>query len=107
MKLHAAGGSAVFIGPHMLLPADKARYVGEAVAMVVAETRQQALDAAEVVAVEYEELPVVSPLRAMPLQPGAPAVWDEVPNNILVDTIFGDRGGDAMRPLRAPPMSSR
>ena len=39
MKLTGPGGGAVFIGPHMLLPADKARHVGEAVAMVVAETR--------------------------------------------------------------------
>src|SRR6266568_379080 len=38
MKLHAPGGGTVFIGPHLLLPADKARHVGEAVAMVVAET---------------------------------------------------------------------
>src|SRR5882672_12398408 len=43
MKLHAAGGAPVFIGPHMLLPADKARHVGEAVAMVVADTVAQAL----------------------------------------------------------------
>ncbi|MGB6890451.1 MAG: xanthine dehydrogenase family protein molybdopterin-binding subunit, partial [Xanthobacteraceae bacterium] len=44
MKLAAAGGGAVFIGPHLLLPADKARHVGEAVAMVVAETKAQAMD---------------------------------------------------------------
>ena len=43
MKLTAPGGGAVFIGPHLLLPADKARHVGEAVAMVVAETQAQAL----------------------------------------------------------------
>src|SRR5215216_1739260 len=49
MKLHAPGGGPVFIGPHMLLPADKTRHVGEAVAMVVAETKNQALDAAEAV----------------------------------------------------------
>src|SRR6266850_6042293 len=42
MKLSAAGGGQVFIGPHMLLPADKARHVGEAVAIVVAETKAQA-----------------------------------------------------------------
>ena len=59
MKLHAPGGGAVFIGPHMLLPADKARHVGEAVAMVVAETKTQAMDAAEAVVVDYEELPFV------------------------------------------------
>ena len=59
MKLTARGGKPVFPGRHMLLPADKARYVGEAVAMVVAETRDQAMDAAEAVEVEYEELPFV------------------------------------------------
>src|SRR4051812_30389923 len=90
MKLHAPGGGAVFIGPHMLLPADKARHVGEAVAMVVAETKAQAMDAAEAVVVDYEELPFV--LHADDaLAPGAPAVWDEVPNNMPVETWFGDR----------------
>src|SRR5438132_278753 len=90
MKLSAAGGKPVFIGPHMLLPADKARHVGEAVAMVVAKTKTQALDAAEAVEVAYEELPfVIHSEDAMQL--GAPKVWDEVPDNIAIDTSFGDR----------------
>ncbi len=89
MKLHAPGGGEVFIGPHVLLPADKARHVGEAVAMVVAETLPQALDAAEAVSVEYELLPHVTHSEDA-MRPGAPAVWDEVPDNILVDTHFGD-----------------
>jgi carbon-monoxide dehydrogenase large subunit len=90
MKLHAPGGGTVFIGPHLLLPADKARHVGEAVAMVVAETLTQALDGAEAVDVDYEVLPhVVHAQDAM--QPGAPKVWDEVPDNIPVETWFGDR----------------
>src|SRR5947208_1490811 len=90
MKLHAPGGGTVFIGPHMLLPADKARHVGEAVAMVVAETKAQALDAAEAVEVDYEELPfVIHSEDAM--RPDAPRVWDEVPNNTPVETSFGDR----------------
>jgi carbon-monoxide dehydrogenase large subunit len=90
MKLGGPGGRPVFIGPHMLLLADKARHVGEAVAMVVAETQAQALDAAEAVAVDYEVLPhVVHSEDAM--QPGAPAVWDEVPDNTPIDTWFGDR----------------
>ena len=59
MKLTGPGGGAVFIGPHLLLPPDKARHVGEAVAMVVAETKAQAMDAAEAVEVRYEELPFV------------------------------------------------
>jgi aerobic carbon-monoxide dehydrogenase large subunit len=90
MKLHAPGGGAVFIGPHMLLPADKARHVGEAVAMVVAHTKTQALDAAEAVEVAYEELPFVLH-AADAMAPGAPKVWDEVANNIPVETWFGDR----------------
>src|SRR5262245_38706973 len=90
MKLTAAGGKPVFIGPHTLLPADKVRHVGEAVAMVVAATRAQALDAAEAVEVTYDELPfVIHSEDAM--QPGAPRLWDEVPDNIPVDTCFGDR----------------
>jgi carbon-monoxide dehydrogenase large subunit len=90
MKLSGAGGKPVFIGPHMLLPADKARHVGEAVAMVVAETKAQALDAAEAVEVDYEVLPFV--LHADDaMREGAPTVWDEVPDNVPVDTWFGDR----------------
>ena len=89
LKLSGPGGAPVFIGPHLLLPADKARHVGEAVAMVVAETLSEALDAADAVAVDYGELPWVSHSLAA-LGPGAPVVWDEAPGNVLVDTQFGD-----------------
>ncbi|HTZ02411.1 MAG TPA: xanthine dehydrogenase family protein molybdopterin-binding subunit [Xanthobacteraceae bacterium] len=89
MKLAAPGGGAVFIGPHLLLPADKARHVGEAVAMVVAQTKAQAMDAAEAVAVRYEELPFVLHSEDA-MASGAPSVWDEVPDNTPVDTRFGD-----------------
>src|SRR5882757_7304117 len=90
MKLLGPGGTPVFAGPHMLLPADKARHVGEAVAMVVAETRAQAMDAAEAVEVEYEDLPFVIHSEDA-LAPGAPVVWDQVRDNVLVDTEFGDK----------------
>jgi carbon-monoxide dehydrogenase large subunit len=92
MKLTGPGGSPVFIGPHLLLPTDKARHVGEAVAMVVAETLAQAQDAAEAVEIDYEPLPFVTDTAAA-AQPGAPAVWDEVPDNVPVDTWFGDVEG--------------
>ena len=68
---------------------DKARHVGEAVVMVVAETKAQAMDAAEAVEVTYEELPFVLHSEDA-MQPGAPTLWDEVPNNITVETLFGD-----------------
>src|SRR4051812_145526 len=90
MKLTARGGKPVFPGRHMLLPADKARYAGEAVAMVVAETRAQAMDAAEAIAVEYEELPYTV-LTEDALEPNRAPLWDETPDNVLVDTTFGDK----------------
>ena len=90
MKLTGPGGGGIFEGPHPLLPADKVRHVGEAVAMVIAETKEQAADAAEAVEAEYEELPWVTHSEDA-LSPGAPAVWDEAPENVLVDTAFGDR----------------
>ena len=89
MKLRPPSGMEGFLGPHMLLATDKARHVGEAVAMVVAETEEQALDAAEAVQIGYDELPFVTDARAA-LEPGAPAVWDEVPDNCFIDTQFGD-----------------
>ena len=89
MKLHAAGGGTVFIGPHMLLPADKVRHVGEAVVMIVAETVPQALDAAEAVNIDYEALPGVYHSEDA-MRPGAPVIWSEVPDNVLIDTFFGD-----------------
>ncbi len=90
MKLTAPDGGMPFIGPHHLLPADRARHVGHAVAMVVAETRAQAMDAAEAVRVEYEELPWVTETSAA-AEPGAPSVWDEAPGNVFIDTFFGDK----------------
>jgi carbon-monoxide dehydrogenase large subunit len=89
LKLTGPGGAPIFIGPHLLLPTDKVRHVGEAVAMVVAEILAQALDAAEAIVIDYEELPWVSESLAA-LAAGAPRVWDEVPDNVLVDTVFGD-----------------
>jgi carbon-monoxide dehydrogenase large subunit len=89
MKLTGPGGGPIFIGPQMLLPSDRVRHVGEAVAVVVAETALQAQDAAEEVAVDYRELPWIAQIKGA-LTPGATAVWDEVPDNVLVDTFFGD-----------------
>jgi aerobic carbon-monoxide dehydrogenase large subunit len=89
MKLTGPRGGTVFIGPHMLLPADKARHVGEAVAMVVAATKTQAMDAAEAVEVQYQELPFVLHSEDA-MRPGTPVLWDEAPDNILVDTVFGN-----------------
>lgn len=64
-----------------LLAADRVRFVGEPVAVVVAETRGAALEAADAVSADYDPLSVVTdPVAAM--QSGAPAVWDDYPDNI-------------------------
>jgi carbon-monoxide dehydrogenase large subunit len=92
MRLTPPGGgpaSKVFIGPHELLAVERARHVGEAVAMVVAETQAQAWDAAEAVVVDYEELPFVIDVDAA-LTPGAPLLYEGAPGNLLIDTYFGD-----------------
>ena len=71
------------------LAEDTAYYVGHPVAAVVAETREQAQDAAELVAIDYEELTcVVDPLKA--LEPGAPQVFAAAPGNIAAEARYGD-----------------
>jgi carbon-monoxide dehydrogenase large subunit len=66
--------------PHPVLAKGKVRYVGDPVALVIAETRDQAKDASEQIDVDYDVLPaVVSAVDA--LKPGAPQIHDEAPGN--------------------------
>jgi aerobic carbon-monoxide dehydrogenase large subunit len=75
------------IPPVFPVEATKVRYVGQIVAVVLAETRAQAKDAAELVDVDYEPLPaVVDPEQAM--ADGAPQLYDDVPNNITYHWKF-------------------
>ena len=88
LRLRAPDGGPIFVGPHVLLPADRARHVGEAVAMVVAETAADAEGAAQAVQVSWSPLPfVVDTVEAA--GGAAPAVWEEVPTNVCVDCGFG------------------
>jgi carbon-monoxide dehydrogenase large subunit len=67
----------------------KVFYVGQPVAAIVAETRQQAQDAADLVAVDYEDLPcVVDPRKA--IAPGAPQLWEAASGNIAAEARYGD-----------------
>src|SRR5215831_5823848 len=66
------------------------RFVGEAVAVVVAESPVAARDAAEAVAVEYEILPAVTDVVDA-LADGAPTIWPDAPNNLALGCAFGDR----------------
>ena len=90
LKLTGPGGEAGFVGEHWLLPRDKCRFVGEALALVVAETANQARDAAEAVEVVYEVLPALTAARAA-AAPDAPLVWEQRPDNVAIETWFGDK----------------
>ena len=76
--------------PHPLLVADKVRHPGDAVAIVIAETREIAKDAAEAVEVDYEELDAVTD-AAEAMKEGAPQVHDEFPDNRAFDWEIGDK----------------
>ena len=75
--------------PQPLLAEGKVRHVGEPVAVIVAETRAQALDAAERIAIDYTPLPAVTTARAA-RAPDAPTIADAVPGNVGLDWIAGD-----------------
>ncbi len=79
---------SVFRPPYPALAIDRVRWVGDYVAFVVAESIHQALDAAELIAVDYEPLPaVVSTAAAI----GGSPVWDGCPDNIGFVQLFGDK----------------
>ena len=99
--------------PHLPMPVGKVRHVGDIVAMIVADTLDQARDAAELLVVDYEELPAVVTV-AQALAPGAPLVHDDVPGNLMCRWSKGDAAAteaafaqrraclDALDPLAAP-----
>jgi len=89
LPLKSRDGSPIRYTPRPALAADKVRFVGDPIACVVAETVAQAKDAAEAVSIDIEPLkPVLSPADAV--KPGAPLVFDDVPNNTALDYHYGD-----------------
>ncbi|MBE3638685.1 xanthine dehydrogenase family protein molybdopterin-binding subunit [Mangrovicoccus algicola] len=82
-------GAPMKVGDWSALATDRVRYVGDAVAVVIAETRQGARNAAELVEVSYEELPAVA-RGDRALQPGAPQLHDVAPGNLVFDWEIGD-----------------
>ncbi|MBM3354644.1 MAG: xanthine dehydrogenase family protein molybdopterin-binding subunit, partial [Betaproteobacteria bacterium] len=84
-----ADGTPMAAPARTLLADGTAYYAGIPVAAVVAQTRLQAQDAAELVMVEFEELPcVVSPAQA--IAPGAPVIWPAATGNISAEIRYGD-----------------
>src|SRR2546430_629103 len=89
VPLRSRDGSEFFVAPHAPLPADRARFVGEAVAIVLAETPAAARDGAARVAVDYEPLPAVTATADAPA-PGAPLLWEETESNVCVESVAAD-----------------
>jgi carbon-monoxide dehydrogenase large subunit len=88
-QIHSKDGTPMAEPPHPVLAVDRVRYVGDQVAVVIAETLAQARDAAELVIVDYAEEPAaVDPVAA--LQPGAPQVNAEAADNLCYDWHLGD-----------------
>src|SRR5208282_4743132 len=82
--LSGRGGKGLVMPHRPALAAERVVHIGEAVAMVVADSAAAAQDAAEFVAVEYAALTPVIDARAA-LRPGAPQVWPEAPGNLAID----------------------
>ena len=82
-------GSPMNMGPWSALATDRVRYVGDAVAVVIAESQNLARLAAEKVAVDYEELPAVA-FADKALAKGAPQVHDNAPSNLIYDWGIGE-----------------
>ncbi len=80
----------VFLTDHPVLAYERVRFVGEPVALVVAETKAAAADAADLVQVDYEPLPAVTDARAA-VRPGAPVLWPERPDNQSLSAEVGDK----------------
>ncbi len=89
VKLPGSDGNTAFKARRPVLAKDRIRAVGEPVAFVVAETEAAAIAAAEAVAVMTDDLPAIVTHEAA-RQPGAPTVWDEVPDNVAYLWSRGD-----------------
>jgi carbon-monoxide dehydrogenase large subunit len=89
-QIHNKDGSPMAEPPHPVLALGKVRHVGDPIAVVIAETKQQARDAAELIEIDYTDLPSVS-FTPDAIAPGAPEVHDGVAGNICYDWHIGDK----------------
>ncbi|MCA7118506.1 MAG: xanthine dehydrogenase family protein molybdopterin-binding subunit [Acidibrevibacterium sp.] len=89
-QIHSKDGSPMAEPPHPVLAIGKVRHVGDPIAVVIAETKAQAKDAAELLVIDFEDLPGVADIRAASA-PGAPLVHDEVAGNVCYDWHIGDK----------------
>jgi len=89
-QIHSKDGSPMAEPMHPVLAIDKVRHVGDPVAVVIAETRQQAKDAAELLVIDYDDLPAIATMRDA-IAPGAATIHDVAPANQCFDWHIGDK----------------
>jgi carbon-monoxide dehydrogenase large subunit len=90
-QIHNKDGSPMAEPAHPVLATGKVRHVGDPVAVVIAATRQEAKNAAELLSIDYEDLPAIAAVRDA-VAPGAPLVHDDAPGNVCFDWHIGDKG---------------
>ncbi|MBY0334241.1 MAG: xanthine dehydrogenase family protein molybdopterin-binding subunit [Acetobacteraceae bacterium] len=89
-QIHNKDGSPMAEPKHPVLAEGKVRHVGDPVAVVIADSRERAKDAAETILVDYEVLPAAATMQAA-LAPGAPAIHDGIAGNLCYDWHIGDK----------------
>ena len=89
-QIHSKDGSPMAEPKHPVLAVGKVRHVGDPVAVVVANSRQEAKNAAELIQITYEDLPAVATMKEA-IAPGAAAVHDDAPGNLCYDWHIGDK----------------
>ena len=94
------GGQGVLYPERPVLARDRVRFAGEEIAVVVAETQAQARDAADLIEVEFEDLPVLIGVE-LAMAPGAFQIHDNIPGNVCFDFEYGDEKAAAEAFARA------
>ena len=89
MPYKRPGGEKALSAPYHALAQEKVRFVGQPVAIVVAESKEEAFDAGESLEIEYDELPAVTDLK-LAASPNAPRLCDDLPDNIGASQTEGD-----------------
>ena len=100
------GGQKIIVPERPVLAGERVRFVGEEIALVIAETAAQARDAADLIEVDYDDLPVVIGVERA-IEPDACVIHDNIPGNVCFDFEYGDEKKTAALIEKAPHVVQR
>ncbi len=89
-RITDSSGGPIHVPDNPILPASRVRHVGEAVAVIVARTAEEAQDAAEAIEIDWQDLPAVATMEEA-LAGDAPAIWPDHGTNVAFDWRYGDK----------------